>query len=71
MTPSGMRGVRNDALSIHFLDATLVSAFVTRWCLGCNVETAEGVPSGSEPMNRCHGRSDAAPETLNQTNAMN
>jgi hypothetical protein len=43
MTPSGMRGVPNDALSIYFLDATLASAFVTRWCVGDRVETAEGV----------------------------
>src|SRR6476660_6909315 len=27
MTPSGMRGVLNDAVSIYFLDATLASAF--------------------------------------------
>jgi hypothetical protein len=32
MTPSGMRGVLNDAVSIYFLDATLTSAFVARWC---------------------------------------
>ena len=33
MTPSGMRGVLNDAASIYFLDATLASAFgpVVRW----------------------------------------
>jgi len=43
MTPSGMRGVLNDALSIYFLDATLASAFVVRWCAGYRVETAEGV----------------------------
>jgi hypothetical protein len=43
MTPSGMRGVLNDAVSIYFLDATLASAFVARWCAGCKVETAEGV----------------------------
>ena len=43
MTPSGMRGVLNDALSVHFLDATLASAFVARWCAGYRVETAEGV----------------------------
>ena len=34
MTPSGMRGVLNDAVSIYFLDATLASAFVARWCAG-------------------------------------
>jgi hypothetical protein len=43
LTPSGMRGVLNDALSIYFLDATLASAFVARWCAGSKVETAEGV----------------------------
>ena len=31
LTPSGMRGVRNDAMSIYFIDPTLASAFVARW----------------------------------------
>jgi hypothetical protein len=43
MTPSGMRGVLNDAVSIYFLDATLASAFVARWCAGSRVETDGGV----------------------------
>ncbi len=43
MTPSGTRGVLNDALSIYIGDATLASAFVARWCAGYKVETAEGV----------------------------
>jgi len=43
MTPSGMRGVRNDATSIYFADATLASAFVVRWCVGSKVDTAGGV----------------------------
>src|SRR5215470_15923687 len=43
MTPSGMRGVLNDAISIYFADATLASAFVARWCAGSKVETAGGV----------------------------
>src|SRR5216684_9180606 len=43
MTPSGVRGVLNDAVSIYFLDATLASAFVARWCGGYKVETADGV----------------------------
>jgi len=43
MTPSGMRGVLNDAMSIYFLDATLASAFVARWCTGSKVETDGGV----------------------------
>ena len=43
VTPSGTRGVLNDALSIYFADATLANAFVARWCAGNRVETAEGV----------------------------
>src|ERR1700738_2672066 len=43
MTPSGMRGVLNDAGSIYFLDAALASAFVARWCAAYKVETAKGV----------------------------
>jgi hypothetical protein len=38
-----MRGVLNDAVSIYFLDATLASAFVARWCAGYKVETVDGV----------------------------
>jgi hypothetical protein len=43
MTPSGMRGVLNDAVSLYFADATLASAFVARWCVASRVETAGGV----------------------------
>jgi hypothetical protein len=43
MTPSGMRGVLNDAVSIYFADTTLASAFVARWCAGYKVETVDGV----------------------------
>jgi hypothetical protein len=43
MTPSGVRGVLNDAVSLYFADATLASAFVARWCTGSKVETAGGV----------------------------
>ena len=43
ITPSGTRGVLNDALSIYFADATLASAFVARWCAGYSVETSGGV----------------------------
>jgi hypothetical protein len=43
MTPTGMRGVLNDAVSIYFADATLASAFVARWCPSSKVETAGGV----------------------------
>jgi hypothetical protein len=43
MTPSGTRGVLNDAASIYFLDTTLAFAFVARWCASSKVETAGGV----------------------------
>lgn len=43
MTPSGTRGVLNDAVSIYFADATLASAFVARWCATSKVETAGGM----------------------------
>jgi len=43
MTPSGTRGVLNDAISLYFADATLASAFVARGCVGSKVETAGGV----------------------------
>jgi hypothetical protein len=43
MTPSGTRGVLNDALSIYFADPSLATAFVARWCAGYRVETAGGV----------------------------
>ncbi len=56
MTPSGMRGVLNDAVSIYFLDATLASAFVARWCAGYKVETAEGVFSLLRADSRQHVR---------------
>jgi hypothetical protein len=43
MTPSEMRGVLNDAISLYFADATLASAFVARWCLAAKVEATGGV----------------------------
>jgi hypothetical protein len=43
MTPSGTRGVLNDAVSIYFGDPTLANAFVARWCVGYRVETSGGV----------------------------
>jgi hypothetical protein len=40
ITPSGLRGGLNDAISIYFADATFASGFVARWS---KVETAGGV----------------------------
>ena len=42
MTPSGQRGVVNDAVAVYFRDPTLASGFVARWCAANRVETAEG-----------------------------
>jgi hypothetical protein len=45
MTPSGMRGVLSEAVSIYFADVTLPSAFIARWwCVGRSVETTGRVP---------------------------
>ena len=54
ITPSGMRGVLNDAVSIYFLDATLASAFVARWCAGYKIETGKAC-SGYGRMSRRRG----------------
>jgi hypothetical protein len=43
ITPSGTRGVLNDAVSIYFADAALPSAFVARWCVRAKIETTGGV----------------------------
>src|SRR3954453_998274 len=43
MTPSGARGVVNDAAAIYFADATIASAFVARWCAGHKAEVADGL----------------------------
>jgi hypothetical protein len=43
MTPSGMWGVLNDAVSVYFLDPTLAGTFVTRWCAGSGPETDGGM----------------------------
>ena len=32
MTPSGLRGVVNDAVAVYFRDAALAGGFVARWC---------------------------------------
>ena len=42
MTPSGLRGVLNDAVGVYFCDATLASAFVARWCRGGKIEAVDG-----------------------------
>ena len=41
ITPSGLRGVVNDAVAIYFLDPTSAAGFVARWCIGSKVEPKE------------------------------
>ena len=43
MTPSGLRGVVNDAVAIYFLDPGSAVGFVSRWCVGAKVEVVDGV----------------------------
>jgi hypothetical protein len=68
MTPSGMRGVLNDAVSIYFLDATLASAFVARWCAGYKIETAEGVFRIRDGRADGEDHSELAPNAVIQKN---
>jgi hypothetical protein len=42
-TPSSTRGVVTDALAVYFLEATIASAFVARWCATQRVEILDGV----------------------------
>jgi hypothetical protein len=42
MTPSGLRGVLNDAVAVYFRDAMLAGAFVARWCRFDKAESSDG-----------------------------
>jgi hypothetical protein len=42
ITPSGLRGVRNDAVAIYLLDTATATGFVARWCAGSKVEAIDG-----------------------------
>lgn len=42
MTPSGLRGLVNDAVGMYFPDTALAVAFVARWCAGQKPETEQG-----------------------------
>jgi hypothetical protein len=42
MTPSGIRGVVNDAVAVHFADVAIASAFVARWCQAQRAEITDG-----------------------------
>ena len=43
IAPSGSLSVVNDALAIYFLDVTIATAFVARWCVAQKVEIVDGV----------------------------
>jgi hypothetical protein len=64
MTPSGLRGVLNDAVAVYFCDASLGGAFVARWCRADRVETVDGAfqirdaappPRRAAPLHRTPG----------------
>ena len=63
MTPSGARGVVNDAIAVYFADATIAGAFVARWCVGQTSEIAEGafVVRHDAPISRVPARSHKTP----------
>ena len=63
MTPTGLRGVVNDAVAIYFADTALASAFVTRWCIGYRVEAADGAfrVRADEPTPRIGARLHRTP----------
>ena len=42
MTPAGLRGVLNDAVSVYFCDAALAGGFVARWCRGDKAAAVAG-----------------------------
>ena len=54
-TPSSTRGVVNDALAISFLDATIASTFVARWCARHRGSRLSMEYIGSEMTSRHHG----------------
>ena len=53
MTPPGTRGVLDDAPSIYFLDATIASAFVARWCTGAR--NAGSITAALRAFDGSHG----------------
>ena len=53
-TASSTQSVVNDALAVYFLDATIASAFVARWCTAQRIEIIDGVyrVRDDEPISR-------------------
>jgi hypothetical protein len=64
VTPSGTRGPLNDAISIYFADATLASAFVTRWGASGLRSRRPGACSGCARMSWRWGRVRAAQDAV-------
>jgi hypothetical protein len=42
----------NEALAFYFLDATIASAFVARWCVAQRIEIVDGGISGEMTSRR-------------------
>jgi hypothetical protein len=64
MTPSGMRGIVNDAVAIYFRDAALAGAFVARWCQGLPAAALDGafLLRADEPSTRAAAPAHRTPE---------
>jgi hypothetical protein len=60
--------VVNDALAVYFLDVTIASAFVARWCAAQRVEIVDGYIRSAttnrrhESVRLCTGRLEAVPK---------
>jgi len=63
-----MRGVLNDAGSIYFLDHTLASALVARWCAGSGPETDGGTSRIGEDVPAPRIGAGAAPYAVGRSN---
>ena len=64
ITPSGLRGVVNDAVAVYFCDAAMAAAFVARWCRRARTEAVEAAfevrqdapsPRRAAPLHRTPG----------------
>jgi hypothetical protein len=62
----------NDALAVYFLDVTIASAFVARWCAAQRVEIVDGVYQvrDEEPTPRVGAARTGRPESSQRFETM-
>jgi hypothetical protein len=58
LTPTGLRGIINDAIAVYFREPALAAAFAARWCAPVAAGTADGFlhVRNDEPVQRVPGR---------------